>query len=147
MEFQAEGQQRSTDYATKMQRPRGPRPGLPITGSSSSQTNLLQTQDKLRFGNIELICFPNSNISFKTLPHISTTKAEKCILDNLWISYNKNPKDQNYFLACLNAFSEHFSQDHKKFKCYVVLQGRLPVVYHTWLEVSDCIKKFSKSPL
>lgn len=125
-----------------MQRPRGPRPGLPIVGSSSSQTNILQTHDKLRFGNIELLCFPNSNISFKTLSHISVTKAEKCILHNLWISYNKNPKDQKYFLACLNALSEHFSQDHKQFKCYVVLNGRLPGIYHTWLEVSDCIKNF-----
>lgn len=125
-----------------MQRPRGPRLGLPTIGSSSSQTNLAQTYDKLRFGNVELLCFPNSNISFKTLSHISVSKSEKCILDNLWISYNKNPKDQKYFLACLNALSEHFSQDHKKFKCYVVFQGRLPGVYHTWIEVSDCIKNF-----
>ncbi|XP_022841503.1 ras-related protein RABC1-like [Olea europaea var. sylvestris] len=133
------------ELVLKMQRPRGPGPGLPTIGSSSSsfpQTNLAQTHDKLRFGNVELLCFPNSNISFKTLSHISVTKSEKCILDNLWISYNKNPKDQKYFLACLNALSEHFSQDHKKFKCYIVLQGRLPEIYHTWLEVSDCIKNF-----
>lgn len=43
------------------------------------------TSKRIRFGNQELTVFPNSNISFKTLQHISLSKEQKCILDNLWI--------------------------------------------------------------
>ncbi|XP_022869394.1 uncharacterized protein LOC111388816 [Olea europaea var. sylvestris] len=45
-----------TDCKAIMQRPRGPGPGLPTIGNSSSsfpQTNLAQTHDKLRFGNTQ----------------------------------------------------------------------------------------------
>ncbi|KAL2486491.1 Uncharacterized protein Adt_31247 [Abeliophyllum distichum] len=116
-----------------------------IMQTSSSQNRTIY-QDRIRFGNQELVAFPSSNISFKPLAHVSLSKEEKCLLDNLWISYNKNPKDQKYFHACMNALPEHFSQNKNKFKFYVVIKGKTLGVFHKWLEVLESINKF-KDPL
>ncbi|KAL2461330.1 Uncharacterized protein Adt_44751 [Abeliophyllum distichum] len=128
------------------------RPGIPPGNTyassallqTSSNQNRLISQDRIRFGNQELIA--SSNISFKPLAHVSLSKEEKCLLDNLWISYNKNPKEQKYFLACMNALSEHFSQNKNKFKFYVVIKGKTLGIFHTWLEVLESINNF-KDPL
>ena len=99
--------------------------------------------DNIRFGNQTLQVFPNSNISFEALPHVSLSKEEKCLLDNLWIAYGSEPKDRRYFIACLNALSQHFNQTHNRFKFYVVLKGKYTCFFHTWIEVIEAIQGFN----
>lgn len=100
------------------------------------------TLKRIRFGNQELTVFPNSNISFKTLQHISLSKEQKCIFDNLWIFYYRNPKDQKHFLAVLNSLLEYFNSKRTTFKFYVFFNGKIRSVFHTWLEVLDSINNF-----
>lgn len=137
-----------------------PKPGLSY--SDFAKTSMAQTQEqtleepqtyderlkqeKIRFGNQELLVFPRGKMSFKEFSHITLSKEQKCILDNLWISFNK--KDQKYFLACMNSLSEHFHQTKTHFKFYVVFKGNLLGIwiFHTWIEVLDSIKDF-KNPL
>ncbi|XP_022849308.1 uncharacterized protein LOC111371506 [Olea europaea var. sylvestris] len=42
----------------------------------------------------------------------------------------------------MNALSEHFSQNKQRFKFYVVVKGKNPGIFHSWIEVLDCIKNF-----
>ncbi|MCF8704085.1 RNase H1/viroplasmin domain-containing protein, partial [Corynebacterium sp. MC-02] len=73
-------------------------------------------------------------------------RPQKCLIDNLWQAYNK--KDIKYFIACLNALSQYFTEKNidKKFKYYVVIHGKINGVFHTWQEVIDSIKEV-KNPL
>ena len=88
-----------------------------------SQTSF--TPDHLQFGTITLQVFPNSNISFKTLPDLVLTKEHQCLLDNLWSACNRQPQDKKYYLACLNALSNYFHSTRNQFKFYVVTKGKL----------------------
>ena len=66
----------------------------------------------LTFEKNSLKVYPRSNITFNLLPHIVLDEEQKCIIDNLWISFsqifnyqtNKN-LDIKYFIACLNCLS------------------------------------------
>ena len=99
--------------------------------SSKDQENVLT------FGKNSLKVYPRSNITFNLLPHIVLDEEQKCIIDNLWISFsqifnyqtNKN-LDRKYFITCLNCLLEYF---HKKnnsnvnFSYYVIYQGHKQV--------------------
>ena len=70
------------------------------------------------FGKNSLKTYLKSNITFNLLPHLELNEEQKCIIDNLWISFNhifnnqinKN-LDRKYFITCLNSLSKYF---HKK---------------------------------
>ena len=49
--------------------------------SNKNQENILT------FGKNFLKLYPRSNITFNLLPHIGLDKEQKCIIDNLWISF------------------------------------------------------------
>ena len=42
----------------------------------------------LTFGNNSLKLYPRNNITFNLLPHIELDEEQKCIIDNLWISFS-----------------------------------------------------------
>ena len=74
----------------------------PVIRQTSNQTLNSQTrpyyQERLRFGNNELIVFLScSNVSFRTQNHISLSKEERCLVDNLWVVFDRDPKDVKYF--------------------------------------------------
>lgn len=79
----------------------------------------------------------------KPLRTINLTEEQKCVLDNLWMCYNSPQKDRKPFLAILNALATNFKQD-RKFKCYVVFQGRIPGIFHTWTEVVEQVTGISQ---
>lgn len=101
-----------------------------------------QKLERLYFGRQNLICFPPSNVNFRLRADTKTDKQQRCLLDNLWIAYNKDPKDNSYFVSVLNALSYYFTEknEDKKFKFYVVIKGKTPGVFQTWIEVIDAIK-------
>ena len=64
------------------------------------------------FGKNSLKVYLRSNITFNLLPHLELDKEQKCIIDNLWISFNQifnnqtnKNLDRKYFIACLNCLS------------------------------------------
>ena len=120
----------------------------PQTMLNTSQTSIDQTIERIHFGRQNLIYYPESNFSFKTRPEARVDRNQKCLLDNLWISYNKTPRDVSYFLAVMNALAQYFTEKNltNKFKFYVIIQGRTPGIYQTWIQVIDAIKGF-KDPL
>ena len=87
----------------------------------------------LTFGKNSLKVYPRSNITFNLLPYIDLDEEQKCIIDNLWISFseifnNQTNKslDRKYFITYLNCLLEYF---HKKnngnvnFSFYFIYQG------------------------
>jgi len=104
------------------------------------QTNL----ERINFGKHSLIFFPPSNMSFRILPECVIDRPQRCLIDNLWISYNK--KDTKYFIAALNALGQYFTDKNqdKRFKYYVVIHGKTKGIFQTWLEVLDSIKDIEK---
>ena len=117
---------------------------MQITGIIPAYSS--KDQEKVfTFGKNSLKVYPRSNITFNLLPHIGLDEEQKCIIDNLWISFsqvfnhqtNKN-LDRKYFITCLNCLSEYF---HKKnnsnvnFSYYVIYQGHKTGIFTTWEEV------------
>ena len=48
-----------------------------------------RSQEKVfTFGKNSLKAYPKSNITFNLLPHLELDEEQKCIIDNLWISFN-----------------------------------------------------------
>jgi len=70
------------------------------------------------------------------------TKEERCLIDNLWVPYHKNPKDVKYFIICLNDLSDRFGQAIERFKFCVVFKGKEIGLFHTWIEVLDATRGF-----
>ena len=108
--------------------------GIILAYSSKNQEKVLT------FGKNSLKVYPRSNITFNLLPHIGLDEEQKCIIDNLRISFsqifnhqaNKN-LDRKYFITCLNCLSKYF---HKKnnsnvnFSYYVIYK----VIKHVFLK-------------
>ena len=112
-----------------------------------ARLNVCQTpfsSENLQFGNVSLQVFPNSNITFKILSDLCITKEQQCLLDNFWSSFNRQPQDKKYHLACLNALSQYFHASRNQFKFYTVISGNLLGVFATWNEVIDSIKNVPK---
>ena len=118
------------------------------TYSSKDQENVLT------FRKNSLKVYPRSNINFNLLPHIGLDEEHKCIIDNIWISFNQifnhqtnKNLDRKYFITCLNCLSEYF---HKKnnsnvnFSYYVIYQGHKTSILKTWEEVLPYISNHPK---
>ena len=74
--------------------------------SSKDQENVFT------FENNSLKIYHRSNITFNFLPHLELDEEQKCIIDNLWISFsqifnNQTNKslDIKYFITYLNCLS------------------------------------------
>uniref|UniRef100_A0A0V0ILS4 Putative ovule protein n=1 Tax=Solanum chacoense TaxID=4108 RepID=A0A0V0ILS4_SOLCH len=93
------------------------------------QTTSVEMMDRMYFGKHNLICYPNFNLSFRDLPECVLDKPQKCLADNLWMTYNK--KDNKYFIASLNALCQYFTDKSRenKFKYYVVIHGKTNVFF------------------
>ncbi|KAJ8556405.1 hypothetical protein K7X08_029796 [Anisodus acutangulus] len=70
------------------------------------------TLERLYFGKNNLVSFPSSNLTFKTLPDYVLDRQQKCLIDNLWIAHSR--KDTSHFVATLNCTSHYFND--KKFR-------------------------------
>ena len=89
--------------------------------------------------------YPRSNITFNLLTHLELDEEQKCIIDNLWISFsqifnNQTNKslDRKYFITCLNCLSEYFNKKNHgnvNFRFYVIYQGQKTSIFKTWEEV------------
>ena len=89
--------------------------------------------------------YPKSNITFNLLPHLELDEEQKCIIDNLWISFNHIFKtqtnkslDRKYFITCLNCLSEYLNKKDNgnvNFIFYVIYQGHKTNIFKTWEEV------------
>lgn len=102
------------------------------------------SMERINFGKHNLIFFPPSNMSFRILPECVIDRSQRCLIDNLWIAYNK--KDTKYFIAATNALCQYFTDKNqeKRFKYYVVIHGKTNGIFQTWLEVLDSIKDLEK---
>ena len=102
------------------------------------------SMERIYFGRQNLIFYPPSNLSFRVKPETKIDRPQRCLIDNLWISYNKTPRDNSYFVSVVNSLSHYFTDknEDKKFRFYVVVQGKLQGVFQTWIEVVDSIKDF-----
>ena len=43
----------------------------------------------LTFGKNSFKVYPRSNITYNLLPHVELDEEQKCIIDNLWISFSQ----------------------------------------------------------
>ena len=66
-----------------------------------------------------LKAFPKSNITFNLLPRAKLEEEHKCVIDNLWISFNQvfnnqiyKNLDRKYFITCLNSLSKYFHKNN-----------------------------------
>ena len=57
--------------------------GINSTYSSKDQEKVFT------FGKNSLKVYPRSNITFNLLPHLKLDEEQKCIIDNLWISFSQ----------------------------------------------------------
>ena len=97
------------------------------------------------FGKNSLKVYPRSNITFNLLRHLELNEEQKCIIDNLWISFshifnNQTNKslDRKYFITCLNCLSEYFNKKNNcnvNFSFYVIYQGHKMGMFKTWEEI------------
>ena len=77
---------------------------IPTFSSNKSQENVFTiVKNSLR-------AYPKSNITFNLLPHLELDEEQKCIIDNLWISFgwifnNQTNKslDRKYFITCVSC--------------------------------------------
>ena len=113
---------------------------IPTYSSNMSQENVFT------FGKNSLKAYPKSNnITFNLLPHLELDEEQKCIINNLWISFNQifsNQINKNldikYFITCLNSLSEYLHKGNNgstNFSFYVIYQGHEIEVFKTWEEV------------
>ena len=89
-----------------------------------------------------LKAYPKSNITFNLLPHLELDEEQKCIIDNLLISFNHIFKtqtnkslDRKYFITCLNCLSEYLNKKDNgnvNFIFYVIYQGHKTNIFKTW---------------
>ena len=85
------------------------------------------------FGKNSLKVYAKSNITFNLLPHLELDEEQKCIIDNLWISFNQifnnqtnKSLDKKYFITCLNCLSAYFNKKNNgnvNFSFYVIYEG------------------------
>jgi len=103
------------------------------------------SMERLYFGKQNLIFYSPSNLSFRVKPETKIDKPQRCLIDNMWIAYNKIPRDNSYFISVVNSLRHYFTDKNgdKKFRFYVVVQGRLSGVFQTWIEVIDSVKDFA----
>lgn len=101
--------------------------------------------ERLIFGPHNLINCEPSNLTFILRPDVRVDKSQIYLIDNLWISYNKRPRDPRYFISVLNALSYYFTEkkNTNKFKFYVVLGGKTQGVVQTWIEVMSSVKDYT----
>ena len=76
------------------------------------------------------------------LPHLELDEEQKCIIDNLWISFSQifnnqtnNGLDIKYFITCLNCLSEYFNKKNNgniTFSFYFIYQGHKIGFFKTW---------------
>ena len=102
---------------------------MQITGIISAYSSKDQ-ENVLTFGKNSLKVYPRSNITFNLLPHIGLDEEQKCIIDNLWISFSqifnhqtKKNLDIKYFITCLNCLSEYFNKKNNSnvnFSFYII---------------------------
>ncbi|KAM3307089.1 hypothetical protein P3S67_008832 [Capsicum chacoense] len=105
----------------------------------------LETMERIHFGPFNLIAYPESNISFRIRPDYVLDRPQRCLIDNLWISYNR--QNRNHFMASMNALCHYMADKNRpRFKYYVVIHGKTNGIFQTWLEVLDSIQGF-KAPL
>ncbi|XP_047257561.1 uncharacterized protein LOC124889634 [Capsicum annuum] len=105
----------------------------------------LETMERIHFGPFNLIAYPESNISFRIRPDYVLDRPQRCLVDNLWISYNR--QNRNHFMASMNALCHYMAEKSRpRFKYYVVIHGKTNGIFQTWLEVLDSIQGF-KAPL
>ena len=85
-----------------------------------SQTRQNTTSmERIYFGKQNLIFYPPSNLSFRVKPETKIDRPQRCLIDNLWIAYNKIPRDNSYFVSVVNSLSHYFTDknEDKKLKC------------------------------
>lgn len=82
--------------------------------------------EQMIFGPHNLINYEPSNLTFKLRPYVRVDKQQICLTNNLWISYNKTPRDNGYFISVLNALSYYFTEKNttNRFKFYLLLRDR-----------------------
>ncbi|KAL3348369.1 hypothetical protein AABB24_021833 [Solanum stoloniferum] len=102
--------------------------------------------ERIYFGKYNLISYPKCNLSFRVISDCNLEKAQQCLLDNLWIAYNK--QNTKYFIADSNVLCQYFSNKNRdnKFKYYVVIHDKNKGVFQIWIEVVDSINGV-KNPL
>lgn len=50
--------------------------------------------------------YPKSNLSFRKLSKCILDRPQKCLVDNLWMAYNK--KNNKYLITAINALCQYF---------------------------------------
>ena len=115
-----------------------------ITGIIPTYSNKDQEKE-FTFGKNSLKVYPRSNITFNLLRHLELDEEHKCIIDNLWISFNQvfnnqtnKSLDRKYFITCLNCLSEYFNKRNNgnfNFSFYVICQGHKTSIFKRWEEV------------
>ena len=117
---------------------------MQITGIIPTYSS--KDQEKVfTFGKNSLKVYPRSNITFNLLHHLELDEEQKCIIDNLWISFsqifnNQSNKslDRKYFITFLNCLSEYFNKKNNgnvNFSFYVIYQGHKTCIFKTREEV------------
>ncbi|KAL3325106.1 hypothetical protein AABB24_038952 [Solanum stoloniferum] len=102
----------------------------PISGPDGLRNKMF---DRLFFGTQSLIAYPDSNLTFRQKARSVTDRTQKCLLDNLWISFNKTPRDNAYFISVLNSLTHYFTErnQEKNLKFYTVTRGKKTGVFQT----------------
>ena len=79
---------------------------IPTFSSSKNQEKVFT------FEKNSLKAYPKSNITFNLLPHSELDEEKKCLIYNLWISFNQifnnqtnKSLDRKYFITSLNCLS------------------------------------------
>ena len=114
--------------------------GIILTVSSSKNQEKVFT-----FRKNSLKAYPKSNITLNLLPHLELDEEQKCIIDNLWISFSQIVNNEankslyrKYFITCLNCLSEYLNKKNNgsiNFNFYVIYQVHKKNIFKTWEEV------------
>ncbi|OWM74124.1 uncharacterized protein LOC116190341 [Punica granatum] len=108
-----------------------------------------QRLDKAKFGNLSLVIYQTSNLSYRPKAHLGRNKFSKeqlCLLDHFWVGLHTNPMDVKKLSHVVNCLAEYFAATPQGgYPFFVVLNGRMAGVFNTWTDVFDQIQDFPEA--
>ena len=112
-----------------------------MTGIISTFSSSKNQEKVFTFEKNSLKAYPKNNITFNLLPHLELDEEQKCIIDNLWISFNQifnnqtnKSLDYKYFITCLNCLLEYLNKKNNgnvNYRFYVIYQSHKTIIFKT----------------
>ncbi|KAK3043131.1 hypothetical protein RJ639_000020 [Escallonia herrerae] len=102
---------------------------------------------KLKIYDHEYSDFSDTTHGFNVIEKDQISRAQKVLIDNLWVAHKRN--DRRHMIACLNDTVKMLIRSSpptaKQIPAYVIYDGRIKGIFHSWAEVSYNTQSFKNA--